>query len=247
MFDLNEAIREWRERMAREAALDEAGLDELESHLRDAVEELRWIPCEDTGISQPRLSEREAFLVAHDRMGDVREVGIEFAKVHHGHRPSRRMIWMVAGMLTYLFTVAASNLFAKLGSIGFLVHGIQDGVFHGILFALIKLSIISATVSFMVFLPRRHLWSRLIVRREATNRYIWMVSFLLLPALFLAFFIGDQYCSVIYLKYLPRVEWGNIQLFAKLGEYGEYLFFLVFCLVLVFRWIRRTATEEATV
>ena len=70
-FDLNVAIRSWRENLAGATALSHASLDELESHLRDSA-----VSLEKTG-----LSAEEAFLVAARRIGPPTRLEAEFSKV----------------------------------------------------------------------------------------------------------------------------------------------------------------------
>lgn len=70
-FELETEIRKWRDLARGTGRLSSADLEELESHLRDSVEEL----------SGGSLDAEEAFLIAVRRMGPVAEVGNEFAKV----------------------------------------------------------------------------------------------------------------------------------------------------------------------
>ena len=59
MFDLNERINEWRRSLSQSAALNEQDLKELESHLREEIENL----------TDSELSAEEAFLIAAHRLG----------------------------------------------------------------------------------------------------------------------------------------------------------------------------------
>ena len=47
MFDLTEALRRWRARMAAQPGIGAGDLDELEDHLRESMTELR-----DRGLSE---------------------------------------------------------------------------------------------------------------------------------------------------------------------------------------------------
>jgi len=77
MFDLEEAIREWKKNLARESAMDETYILELEAVLRDEVADL----------VRKGLSEEDAFLRAREAMGETPAIGREFGKVR---RPKRR-------------------------------------------------------------------------------------------------------------------------------------------------------------
>ena len=70
--ELDERITEWRTAIAKSRAVTDADLDELESHLRDQVTELRA-----TG-----LDDDESFLVGVKRVGKVDQLTAEFARVH---------------------------------------------------------------------------------------------------------------------------------------------------------------------
>jgi hypothetical protein len=65
-------IQEWRTAILRGRAVDEADADELESHLREQITDLRTAG----------LNDDEAFLVAVRRLGEVDQVTAEFAREH---------------------------------------------------------------------------------------------------------------------------------------------------------------------
>lgn len=69
-FDLNSALRSWREALSRSPHFRDENLDELESHLRDSVSLL-----ESKGLSPD-----EAFLVGTRRVGSPAAIEPEFAK-----------------------------------------------------------------------------------------------------------------------------------------------------------------------
>jgi hypothetical protein len=71
MFDLESQIRKWRQHVQSTGSLGTHDMDELESHLRDSVDEL-------TGRG---VTVEEAFIVSIRRMGDAEELNHEFAKV----------------------------------------------------------------------------------------------------------------------------------------------------------------------
>ena len=99
MFNLNQAISEWRGNLASRGACTASDLDELESHLRDEVDSL-----ERSG-----LTPEEAFLIAVRRLGDNGTIAHEFAKINKGNIWGRRLLWMAAGVLGYLCLRAAVN------------------------------------------------------------------------------------------------------------------------------------------
>jgi hypothetical protein len=158
MFNLDQAIVDWRRQMIAAGFNSAETLDELESHLRDDVEQ-----CQSRSGSRTP----EAFEVALQQMGQVAALKTEFRKVK---RPIERMIMTTAPMnnltaefepqwKTYLkaavfsapalfiWAFAAVFLFPKLEMIwrdaGFAASGVQTAlrlsrlvVSHGFIVAL---------------------------------------------------------------------------------------------------------------
>ncbi len=71
MFDLESQIRKWRRHVQSAGSLGAQDVEELESHLRDSIDEL-------TGRG---VSVEEALIVSIRRMGDAEELNHEFTKV----------------------------------------------------------------------------------------------------------------------------------------------------------------------
>lgn len=99
--DLEGQIAAWREFLRRRRAVAGADVDELESHLRDQIDDL----------IASGLSENEAFLVAITRIGSLDEVSREYAREHSDRlwkqlviddapSPARhpRVVWVAAGL-----------------------------------------------------------------------------------------------------------------------------------------------------
>ncbi len=92
MFDLNEQISNWRSTLTQSETLDKSDVDELESHLREEVENL----------TAQSLSEEEAFWVARHRLGEAGSLAGEFSKVNGRRFLWKRLFWMTAGVLLFL-------------------------------------------------------------------------------------------------------------------------------------------------
>ncbi len=71
MFELESQIRKWRGHLRSSGSLREQDLEELESHLRDNIDDL----------TSRGVTTEEAFLISVRRMGDTEALGDEFAKV----------------------------------------------------------------------------------------------------------------------------------------------------------------------
>ena len=96
-FDLEAAVAAWRESFYETLRAND--LAELETHLRDAWQDLR----------SRGLSDEEAFLVARQRLGSE-EVTSELAQVHPDAVWMRRGYWMLAGVLGYHVMKAAFSV-----------------------------------------------------------------------------------------------------------------------------------------
>lgn len=98
MFNLDEAITEWRRKAKAEGINPTPLLDELEGHLREDVErEVR-----------EGLSMEGAFAVASQRMGPASALGIEFKKIveTRERRNMKRTIIVSAGIIAILAGMA---------------------------------------------------------------------------------------------------------------------------------------------
>src|SRR5512139_28577 len=71
MFELESQIRKWRGHLRSSGSLREQDLEELESHLRDSIDDL----------TSRGITTEEAFLVSVRRLGDTEALGNEFAKI----------------------------------------------------------------------------------------------------------------------------------------------------------------------
>lgn len=95
MFDLDGAVREWRQGFARERAFTACDLDELEDHLRAAY---------DVELDlNPSLAPRDAFHQACSLMGSPDALSAEFDKV--GGRGWRKILtagWVVFAISFFL-------------------------------------------------------------------------------------------------------------------------------------------------
>ncbi len=88
-FDLNEALRQWRENLSASPVFRPADLDELEFHLRDSV----------AALQTKGLSAREAFWVAKSRVGTNDTLDCEFGKVNAEQIWLNRALWMLIGLV----------------------------------------------------------------------------------------------------------------------------------------------------
>ena len=114
MFDLNEQIIKWRSNLAQTETLANSDVDELESHLREEIEQLNGL----------KLSDEEAFLIAAHRLGSTDSLSAEYEKINRGMRFRRRISLMITGILPYLLAA----YFAKQVSKVFVLRVAKSGI-----------------------------------------------------------------------------------------------------------------------
>lgn len=141
-FDLNRAIRHWRENLTRTPAIRSENLDELETHLRDSV----------ASLQSRSLSTEEAFIVASRRIGRLDSLEAEFGKVNGGTVWLDRVLWMLIGLQIWglvsgvVGTISSGTVWLGLvgGSFDFAAHGRMLPV---LLFALMRLLAIACSLA----------------------------------------------------------------------------------------------------
>lgn len=109
MFDINQAIRDWRASasLTEDVQFRQRDLDELEDHLLEEFKSLY-----STG-----LSEEEAFLVATHRLGPMSDLAAERSKLDPLTPWKFRLTWILIGYLIL------GLFFGLMGTIGFLGQG----------------------------------------------------------------------------------------------------------------------------
>ena len=79
MFDFEKATQEWKRSLRKNESLEDGYVAELESHLRDEVENLR----------KKGLSAEEAFIQAVEDIGQIQPIGGEYHKISTLKRTGR--------------------------------------------------------------------------------------------------------------------------------------------------------------
>ena len=96
MFELEKAIKKWKRSLARYESFEDGYIAELESHLRDNIDDLV-----DEGFSQ-----EQAFGKAVENLGQVGEIGAEYHKTHtrgfSGRPPWQQNRWFPGFLWNYL-------------------------------------------------------------------------------------------------------------------------------------------------
>jgi hypothetical protein len=101
MFQLENAIHNWKDKLYQSNTLTHSDIEELETHLIDEVSALK-----DKG-----LSEEEAFYVASNRIGSVDLLSCEFAKVNFNTLWMKRIVWLLSGYIIISFAQKLISVF----------------------------------------------------------------------------------------------------------------------------------------
>lgn len=122
MFDLNEAISNWKLSFGQNGKCGTEDVLELEVHLREQV-----------GILvRSGLSEREAFLVGISRLGAPEEISDEYAKADPAQFWRHRCLWMAVGVLCWWSLALLKEVFLAIAAVVALSLGVRNGLELGI-------------------------------------------------------------------------------------------------------------------
>jgi len=104
MFSLNKEINKWREALLERQTCKTSDLDELESHLRDEIDQLKL----------NGLSEQEAFMVGTHRLGDTEILADEFAKVNESLWLRKKLFFAGCVLFAYIFASYTAGTLSKI-------------------------------------------------------------------------------------------------------------------------------------
>lgn len=113
VFELEQALRDWRRDLASAEFISGDNVDELEEHLRDIIADL----------AGKGLTQQEAFAVARSRLGDRTAISAEFSKVNGNQAWHGRTLWMLIGYVGGSGLAAAVTAIASLTGSAFSIMG----------------------------------------------------------------------------------------------------------------------------
>jgi hypothetical protein len=182
MFDLNEQITKWRDSLKESQSLESKDIDELESHLREEIDNL----------SGSKLSVEEIFRIATHRLGNTDNLAYEYAKVNRGKQDRQNISWIITGMLIYIFAMYFTQLAAQ-GSVRIAINkGIADYVSLGWIALVGQLSLFLLTLIFSYLLYRLLIkiptWEKINI--QLSSRSTLLTSFLVFLGITTIYRIG---------------------------------------------------------
>jgi hypothetical protein len=190
MFNLDQAISEWRRRLSAAGMTSSDVLDELESHLREDLEQRM----------RSGATAEQSFREAVQRVGTAENLNVEFAKVR---RPSARlshntMRVCCLSAAAYVFVVETWTL---------LVYDIS---IRGRIFGI---GVVVLIAGFIGFLPelKRLLWPG--ARGRAVAKAIYTICSYVSVAWVCLLFLGEGHIGILSLKMVADVVcWGLVAL-----------------------------------
>ena len=203
-FDLNLAIRRWRENLEQSPALNCGNLNEMESHLRDSVATLQT----------RELSAEESFLVATHRLGKSGLLEQEFAKVNVRTVWLDRVMWALILMQCWWIV---SGLFSAIGR-GLVYFGLtkynfiaQGRVVPTTLFVMAQLLAFVGSLAFCWWLIVRQEKSlRGWAGRALQQERIWVLAAIGSCGLNIPSFLMSYGTTLLYLKNTDVAKCANI-------------------------------------
>ncbi len=110
MFDLEESIKLWRKSLRRNQALEDSYVEELESHLREKIDD----------FVNKGLNEETSFYMAEKEIGKTESIGEEYYKTDTKHRiphqPWKANLWTPMLLYNYLKIVLRNIRHSKSGT-----------------------------------------------------------------------------------------------------------------------------------
>ncbi|MBL8892028.1 MAG: hypothetical protein JNL67_18780 [Planctomycetaceae bacterium] len=224
MFDLARNLEVWLADASRSGSISPQNLNELESHLRDAIEDL----------TAKGLSDQEAFLVATYRLGTPETLNAEFRKVNGSDVWRDRILWIITG---YIGGTALTALFQGLSALsGATVASFGMGV---------------GLTSFVAIAAVLICWSLLLLliwktaHRDHEFNRTYTVSLRWLPWLLATGLIGvgmKTVGSVVHSRFASAGDYGEFVTWVAMGNLGIYVFVLM-ALVTIFMTCRPSQVQ----
>ncbi|MBE0535283.1 MAG: hypothetical protein IH624_06390 [Phycisphaerae bacterium] len=205
MFDLTNAVENWRRELSQSEAIAAADLNEMETHLREEIE----------GLAGRGLTEEEAFVIAARRLGSAGDLTCEFAKVNGAFIWQRRLFWMLAGVMLFMVAHAVAGVAAKALSLASTYIGLR-GERVGLLESFISTAVLIITfygVYRILGLNRKTHAATGPIKRSAST------AALLITAAVIVFVCtaATRFVPLIQLRFLGPEEVGRMALGAAYG------------------------------
>jgi hypothetical protein len=209
MCDVEKRIEQWRNALRASDAFGTSDIEELESHLREEMSQLRRLG----------LSETESFLIARHRLGATSTLEAEYEKINPDRRSLLRLSWMAAGVLIYLLAGYVAVGVSHGGILAALP--LRMGVTSLALVGVVTKAIAAVVLLLLVWMGFRHWsWTRLSGRLLTMSRPRWILLLGGLAIVDVALIGFDSLFRIAAVRCLNLEEYSRMALvtsFAGLG------------------------------
>ncbi len=223
MFKLEDRIQDWRRTLSNEDVCDAADLEELELHLREEM----------ANLTETGLSRAEALMIASRRLGDIKTLTQEFAKVNTGTVFRKRLLWMSIGILGYmLVTYCATGLSKCIALLA--AHGGLRGYGLGLLIEATHIGLLVAGVLALVYLLKRHTCLPSLPKwlEPLRNK---VILFSAIAVIDIALFLGPILFTVLTARLIDVQDFGRIAIVATYVNFFLPIIASVFLVILVIK------------
>ena len=230
MFDLNEAINNWRSQLSN-ASIASADLIELEDHLCIEIDDLI---CRG-------LTEQEAFLIAKHRLGENHSLTHELIKTNPWPKWRQRFFWATAGILGINLISTLATLLSKTAGVAAMFLGLS-GTHLGILLTVTQpLFLLALLIITALIMSQSPIQSRSF-RKPAAGIIIGLITILFILGA-KALGIGAMILSARHLT--PQ----DMGLMAMAQNYGSLILTILYPVALVIAlmalWPSKSVSSQA--
>ncbi|MCC6511735.1 MAG: hypothetical protein IT423_21725 [Pirellulaceae bacterium] len=211
MFELGNAILQWRRSFQQNCSLNDDRIDELESHLRESISEL----------NRKGLSEEESFVVAMKRLGYAHTLDAEYQKNNLLGVSQERLAWMLLGYLGVTICGILSSAIISSLSTGMAYAG-AGATATGVVVTLVQ--ILFWTAVLLLLLRARA--SQVFGRYPRLSLTAMLFAMIALP--FVKPLAGAAQARVVDLKWLQETHY-----WTGIGQFSIQLIIYAFCFVAV--------------
>ena len=230
MSDVNRDIEQWKHSLIIADSFSTENIEELESHLRDSMETL----------SEQGLSEKEAFLVARDRIGETAELTEEFSKENSFMVWGRRVLWMLMGIVIFQVGLQLNTIAVYLVSSLAVLFRLPLG-FMNIASIVIRVGLTCLLVTVMIMGPMLYVKSQAIRNMLRGARKMSIIFGIAAVGVAIISMILPSVYYAILARLKGAEEVGGYLMFDQVFRYGYALLLVLIPIVgiIILDWVIR--------
>jgi hypothetical protein len=209
MFELEQAIADWRDALIDGGTINSDEKQELESHLREST----------VTLSEKGLSDQEAFWIAANRLGHPTKLQNEFVKNNSAGRWRYRFFWMLAGYLGFIALGGTVEVLTTMMSTAMALGGFAASA-TGV--SVIALSLLLWGCIFAIAFRKR----QCLGEGGESLPLSWIIAIGAMLVLGPAVYICGQCAKA---RFVEPAWFGEAAVYSTVGGFAVNLVFAVFC------------------